>query len=234
MKNIESNEIHLYCLPLSQSIFPSNKLLCYLSHEENAKAESFFFSNDRYHYIQAHGILRLILSKYLQLSPDKVHIQVKENGKPFHHPYREKSIYFNISHTQNYLAFAFSPFVEIGVDIEYIKSFSCLDNVALQFFADEEVKYIFSKDIKDQNQAFYECWTRREAFLKSTGIGITNLEAWKKISFMKDIITYTDQKTSWKIENIWIEREICCAVSYDCTKSYHKIKIKSWKDLWSI
>jgi phosphopantetheine--protein transferase-like protein len=142
-----------------------------LSEQEMAKSRRFRFPRDRKSYIVVHGFLRLMVGKYLGLSPEILAFNYSLKGKPSISGYSRK-IFFNLSHSSGVSVLAFDPDHEIGVDIEKIdEGFEYLP-IVQHFFSKGEKQYI-QRSEEDGVKRFYEIWTRKEAYLKAVGKGIT-------------------------------------------------------------
>jgi len=142
-----------------------------LSPEEAEKCQRFRFRYNRDSYIVVHGFLRLILANFLRKSPFDLNIQYNAFGKPFIAGETGK-IFFNLSHSSGVSVLAFSRGSEIGVDVEKINAGFDYLPVAERFFTPAENRYI-RMEKENPEERFYELWTRKEAFLKAIGVGIT-------------------------------------------------------------
>ncbi len=142
-----------------------------LTRDEVAKSKKFRFRNDQDSYLIVHGMLRLILGNFLGIQPSAVEVLYNSFGKPFTLA-GEGQIFFNLSHSSGVSALAFSKGSEIGVDVEKINPDFDFRPIAQQFFSENENNYI-QNGHNNQPERFFELWTRKEAFLKAIGIGIT-------------------------------------------------------------
>ncbi|MDD5267015.1 MAG: 4'-phosphopantetheinyl transferase superfamily protein [Methylococcales bacterium] len=131
------------------------------------------FKNELLHkrYVESHGRLRNLLAKTLNQSPEKIRIRKAEHGKPYlaDHP----ELAFNLSHTEDRLMIAVGWNCRLGVDIEIGKQRINLSGLVDKCFAEEEALYWNQQPEVQKNQAFYRFWTRKEAFVKATGHGIS-------------------------------------------------------------
>ncbi len=137
-----------------------------LDAEEQARAERFRFDADRARFIIGHGLLRIVLGRYLSRSPEAIILQRGEFGKPF---LEGDPIHFNLSDTKDAIVVALSR-QPIGADIETIKRRTDHDRVAEHYFTPREVKSI--AEAEDGKRRFLELWTRKEAVLKASGVGL--------------------------------------------------------------
>ncbi len=138
-----------------------------VSVERRKKAESYRFEDDKKRCILSEALLRKALSAF-GIKIDDISYRYNEHGKPFLKDYSD--IYFSISHSKDYVVCILSN-AEIGIDIEYIEDINL--NVAKRFFAESEYKSIMSSETKAQRlDKFYDCWTKKEAYIKWTGKGL--------------------------------------------------------------
>lgn len=147
------------------------RLESFLSKDETVKSRRFKFSRDRVSYIMVHGVLRLMLGRHLGISPQAVKITYNSFGRPYISGY-SRQVFFNLSHSSGISVLAFDPGYEIGVDVERIDDEFEYESIVNIFFSKREIRYIQQVKEKSRNR-FYEIWTRKEAFLKAEGIGIT-------------------------------------------------------------
>ncbi|MFH2064713.1 MAG: 4'-phosphopantetheinyl transferase superfamily protein [Pseudomonadota bacterium] len=145
-----------------------------LSAAERSRAERYRFADDQKHFIIRHGLLRILLGNYLNVEPSELQIKYNENGKPFSTANQENgTIQFNLSHSKEMIFYAFTCGRNIGVDIEFIQPMTSMDAVVEGFFSESE-KAEYNRLPKDRRtEGFYNCWTRKEAFLKAIGEGLS-------------------------------------------------------------
>jgi len=169
---LQKKEVHVW----SSGLMPSKSaLLGYweiLSEVEKDRSELFRFAKDRIAYVTAKGVLRKLLGHYLDVIPSTIQFEHNSFGKPFlaEAPH---ALQFNISHSGGIGLFGFAPDAEIGVDIEQVKSEIQVQKTAARFFSKNEADTILSLAKEDQVNAFFKCWTRKEAFIKGHGQGMS-------------------------------------------------------------
>ena len=142
-----------------------------LAQVERARADRFRTAALQEHFIIARGTLRAILGRCLNLPPADVPLDYGERGKPRiagSHPLR-----FNLSHSGGWALYALSLDREIGVDLEQIGSMPDCELIARRFFSAPEIRDLLSLPPSQRNQAFYTCWTRKEAYIKACGEGLS-------------------------------------------------------------
>jgi len=144
-----------------------------LSLDELSRAGKFYFQNDQDHYIMARGLLRAILGKYLQMKPDEIQFCYGPFGKPALEDNHRKMLRFNVSHSHGLALYAVTRERKIGVDLEYIRSDISVQDIAEQFFSQREVAALHAVPENDRPRAFFAAWTRKEAYLKAEGRGLS-------------------------------------------------------------
>jgi 4'-phosphopantetheinyl transferase len=145
-----------------------------LSEQERDRANRFYFSADRDRFVVCRGLLRHFIAEYLRMKPSLITFQCKPHGKPYlTEGITESDLRFNISHSHDRALFAFTKGREIGVDIEWIDAKPAEEQIAERFFSPEEVRVLRALPPAQQAQAFFLCWTRKEAFVKARGEGLS-------------------------------------------------------------
>ncbi len=144
-----------------------------LSDAELERAARFAFATVAERWILAHAACRRILARYLDKDPRALIFAENDNGKPClaGTPGRSR-LYFNFSRSHQYALLAISYHSEIGADIEHCAAIDDLESVARRFFCPAERRTILALSGAQRVQAFYRCWTRKEAILKASGKGL--------------------------------------------------------------
>jgi 4'-phosphopantetheinyl transferase len=146
------------------------RLARYLSASEREKAARFHFRADHDRYVSARALLRLQLGAFLDCDPKSLLFQYTSHGKPF---IEQCGIEFNLSHSGDWVLFAFTRSAEVGVDIEHKRPMPDMRDVAKQNFAAGEFARWEATPEHDRPDAFYRCWTRKESFIKAIGEGLS-------------------------------------------------------------
>ena len=145
-----------------------------LSGAERDRASSFAFDSDRRRFTIARAGLRTLLAARLGLTPEAVELTYGRNGKPaLATEQAESGLRFNVSHAANVAAYAFSFGQDIGVDVENIREVANADGIAARFFSPRENQSYHTLAPEDKPLGFLNCWTRKEAFIKALGDGLT-------------------------------------------------------------
>lgn len=141
-----------------------------LSSEERGRAVSFYFEHDRRCYLAAHAALRLLIARYTGESPRSVAIRKDANGRPI---LENAELHFNLSHSGSSVLIAFSSATPVGVDVEEIREIPDLMAMARSHFSMTEIEAIGRLSPAERTAAFFVIWTRKEAFVKAIGRGLS-------------------------------------------------------------
>jgi 4'-phosphopantetheinyl transferase len=170
---LRDDEVHVWRAWLD-SASSSSILAGLLSDSEMQKAARFRFSRDRHRFIVAHGVLRSLLGLYLCRDPRSLDFQTNEFGKPsLLAEEDDNAINFNLSHSHDLALFAFVRAREVGVDVEHVRPEFAELAVAQQFFAPEEITELQALDPPLRVNGFFNCWTRKESYIKARGTGLS-------------------------------------------------------------
>lgn len=170
---LESNQIHVWSTVLSDFDSELPRFQAMLSSAERMKAERFQFSKDRKYYVIHRGILRVILGRYLEQRPSEIDFCYGRFGKPeIKGNVVRGSLNFNDSHSGDLALYAVTRACPIGVDVERLRPVPDFEEIASRFFSPREAETLMALPSERQMEAFFACWTRKEAFLKATGEGI--------------------------------------------------------------
>ena len=170
-----SGEIHLFCISMKQPNSRIQELSRTLSNNEARKKDRLHFAKDRDRYIIRHGALRETLGVYLNKPASDVDIEYTKYGKPIIvETSASSSLQFNLTSSKELALIAVTCMNQIGVDIEYIIDDFPWKDIALSYFSSGEIEQIFSLREESRKRAFFDCWTRKEAYIKASGEGLSN------------------------------------------------------------
>jgi len=145
-----------------------------LSSEERERAARFRFEKDQIQYIASRSFLRALLGRFLQIDPKAVRFRYNSFGKPLlADEFAASRIEFNLAHSKGLGLFGVTLDRAIGVDVEQHRPDLATMEIANRFFAPEEVKVLSAVQPSCRLEAFFECWTRKEAFIKARGMGLS-------------------------------------------------------------
>lgn len=166
--------IHLWLARLDAAESQQRYLLDMLSTDERQRVEKFTFDQHRTRFIAGRGLLRSILGRYLQIEPAKIIFQYNPWGKPALDPgMKQDALHFNLSHSNGVALFAFTRAGSIGVDIEHIRLQTDMEQTGAIVFSETELAVLQSTAPELRRAAFFQYWTRKEAFMKAVGEGFS-------------------------------------------------------------
>lgn len=169
------SDIHVWCASLDRPDQELPNFAGLLSADEKARAEKFHFAKDRRRYIIGRGLLRVLLSNYLEMESSAFEFTYGLHGKPALESHFNGRVFeFNLSHSRDKVIYIFNWDQPIGIDIEYDHPLKDLDDFAFQFFTPNECNFIQSLPMDQKRESFFKIWTCKEAFLKANGSGLTS------------------------------------------------------------
>lgn len=161
--------IRIWQVPLDLTPEVVLRLNAWLSPEEREQASRFHFSRDQRRFVVRRAARRQLLADSLGVGPHKVRTEPGRNGKPA----VVGPVKFNCSHSGDWALIAISRNVELGVDLEQHRDLPDADDLAKNYFSHQEIRELMSLPAEQRRVAFFSCWTRKEAFLKAVGLGLS-------------------------------------------------------------
>jgi 4'-phosphopantetheinyl transferase len=143
-----------------------------LGSDECERAQRFRFSDDRKHFVASHGIVRLLLSGYLNRQAAEIRFERDTYDKPWIAQEGHEQIEFSLSHSGGLALIAVARGHRVGVDLELIRPNIEVQAIAEQNFAAAERLALARLSGETQLRAFFTCWVRKEAYLKGLGLGL--------------------------------------------------------------
>jgi 4'-phosphopantetheinyl transferase len=211
----------VWCISLEcaeQELAGHRKLL---SEDEGRRADKFLFDRHRRRFAVGRSKLRQILAKYVPLEPAEIDFEYSGLGKPRLAGARLGcGLCFNFSNSHERALLAVARDVELGIDIERMRVMENLAGLAERYFAEVEKNYILGQTAPAQTASFFHCWTRKEAFLKAFGKGLTfplrdvtvelRPEAAIRIVDIKD---QHEKSQDWTLVHVEVEPEYVGAIA---------------------
>lgn len=171
---ISNREVHIWRTFIDIDSPIIKTYLPVLSIDELEKANRFYFPNDRNRFITVRSVLRRIIGNYTGKHPRELKFDFNQYGKPFLSQNSSKStIKFNISHSHEVALIAVTQDFDIGVDVEYMHTNFDFEGIVEKFFSVNEKNVWRSLPSYHKVEAFFNCWTRKEAFIKAKGKGLS-------------------------------------------------------------
>jgi 4'-phosphopantetheinyl transferase len=170
---LAENDVHVWCADLDLEPPALERLAVHLSSEEKVRAARFVSATDRNRFTVARAILRELLGGYLQLPPANIRIEAASHGKPaLPNAPGVPDLRFNLSHSHGLALYAFVLQREIGIDVEKIRPEFVTEKIAERFFSARERDGLRRLPSELHSEAFFLCWTRKEAYIKARGEGL--------------------------------------------------------------
>lgn len=171
---MKASEVHVWRAALDVPLNRLRRLCDLLSEDERARAERFRFPLHRNRFAVARGLLREILGTYSGDPPQGLRFRYGTSGKPeLDGEATSAPLKFNLSHSGGLALYAVARGRELGVDIETLRPGVEEEEIAERFFSAREVETLRSVPSGGRTEAFFNCWTRKEAYIKARGEGLS-------------------------------------------------------------
>jgi 4'-phosphopantetheinyl transferase len=220
---LHRDEVHIWRAALALPLAEVEALKGLLSEDELRRAERFHFPHDRSRFVIARGTLREILSLYVGLPPELLRFGQNAYGKPelVGEPGVTR-VRFNLSHSGGLALYAVAAGREVGVDIEVVREGVPCEELAENYFSRREVAALLALPVGYRRQAFFECWTRKEAYIKARGVGLSlpldsfdvSLTPWEPATLLT---TREDEQgaASWSLRELMAHPAYAAAVAVE-------------------
>jgi 4'-phosphopantetheinyl transferase len=169
-----SAKVHVWSASLDQSERRQEELTAMLAPEELERASGIVRGVHRRRFVAGRGMLRALLSRYLDLEPARVRLVYDARGKPEIMGAAREGLHFNVSHSCDRVVYAVGRGHRVGVDIEQVRPVTNVNHVARRFFSPSEHAALQALSEERRLAAFFRCWTRKEALAKGRGEGISD------------------------------------------------------------
>lgn len=213
-------EVHLWRVDLAAVADGELRWLKILSPDEQTKAARFHFARDRRRFASTRAVLRTVLGAYLGSEPENIVFAYARKGKPFLKPrIFAESIDFNVSHSGDVALLVFSRGRSVGVDVEQIRDNLDTLAIARRYFSAHEQSQLAAFPPGERSAGFFRCWTRKEAYIKARGDGLSlpldsfdvSLEARNQTALLGCRTDDTDI-TMWPLQDIAVGKGYASAI----------------------
>jgi 4'-phosphopantetheinyl transferase len=165
-------EVHVWIVELVASRPVIERTYSMLAEPEKQRAERYRFPRLRDSFVLSRGALRRLIAGYADTSPERIEFAYGSHGKPsLAAP--ESRLSFNLSHSGDLAAYAFTVDGELGIDIEHASRTLDFEGLASRFFGREECQDLVSLPEASRAEAFFRCWVRKESYIKALGGGLS-------------------------------------------------------------
>ena len=169
---LPEDEVHLWQIELAAVATSEQRWQQVLSTDEQTRAARFHFSRDRQHFTATRALLRTILASYVASEPAKLVFRYSEKDKPSL-ALAGNQVEFNVSHSGTTALLAFARGRVLGVDVERIREDLDPTALAQRFFSTHEQNQLAAVSPSEKYHAFFRGWTRKEAYIKAKGTGLS-------------------------------------------------------------
>jgi len=171
---LNDDEVQVWQVTLEQEAVTLARLHDLLNAQERQRAARFYFPADQRRYTVGRGVLRLLLGYYLQVAPTQINFVYNPYGKPELASVNGVApLHFNLSHSGERALYAFALQRPLGIDIEWMKPDLAWRDLARHVFSAYEQQVLARLSAAEQLPAFYRGWTRKEAYIKARGMGLS-------------------------------------------------------------
>lgn len=172
---LDADAVHVWRTDVDAFTHAIPTFAALLDTAESSRASAFHAASDADRYVIAHGLLRALVARYVEVDPATIRFATGLYGKPrLDAAVHGGTLTFNMSHTHDMIVFAFARGREVGVDVErWTPEVECLE-LAQHFFSPSESAALATLSRDAQRAAFFDCWSRKESYIKATGLGVSH------------------------------------------------------------
>lgn len=217
---LDPNNVHIWKISLTPPPPQLPELHKLLSSDEQDRAQRMKFRQPQQTFIITRAVLRLIVGRYIHAEAQSLRFSQGPHGKPFLiHPTLTPPIFFNLSHSHQLALLAFALNREVGIDLEYKHRERNYPSLINRVCSDQEKSILASLAPSQQNYGFLTCWTRKEAYVKGTGKGLTiplnSITVSRPPSTRVPLLQLDDdnqESSRWTMHDIQIDRDYTAAL----------------------
>jgi 4'-phosphopantetheinyl transferase len=215
---LADRQVHVWPVTLEAPDAVVERYRGLLNADERARAARFHFDKLRRSFTLARGALRVLLGRYRKVAAGEIQFRYGARGKPA--LAAASRLHFNASHSGTLALFAFTLDCEIGVDVEHVRPRSAMEDIAQRFFSADETAALMALSEQERGRAFFDCWTRKEAYIKATGDGLAapldsfsvSLDPAECARFVR--LPDGAPADSWSLNGLTVDPRYAAAVAY--------------------
>jgi 4'-phosphopantetheinyl transferase len=212
--SLESGDVHVWRVDLEPPEDVVQQFRSTLEDDEVFRADRFHFEKDRRAFTVSRGFLRYVIGRYSETRPEAVRFSYGPYGKPA----LDCELRFNVSHSRAVGLVAVTKSKELGVDVEYIRADFASEDIARRFFSPREVEVFNALPKEHQVAAFFRCWTRKEAYIKAIGRGLSQPLDGFDVTLAPDVAPALlradeDDASRWSLNDIDVGTDYAAALA---------------------
>jgi 4'-phosphopantetheinyl transferase len=171
--SLAADEVHIWVAVLDRPADEIAALQALLSADEQDRVTRIHCPRTRLEFAVGRGLLRTLLASYLDVEPARLGFAVGPAGKPELREPAGTQLHFNVTHSHGLVMYAVTRRCPVGVDMEHLRPMSDYLGLAERYFSPREVTILRELPDDQRERAFFHAWTRKEAFLKARGVGLS-------------------------------------------------------------
>jgi len=217
------DEVQVWSAILCHDEVESIELTRDLSPDEHKRAERFLVEESRRQFIFSRAVLRQLLGACLNTTPSALSFCYHPHGKPFVH---QSGLCFNLSHSGQLMVIALARGCDVGVDVEWLHGRTDWSLLAERIFSSRELRELRALPASNQREAFFNGWTRKEAYLKATGEGLTDDLRAIEVTLspgqeprLLGLPAGPEAVRQWRLEEIPLSSEFAGAVAFESAEA---------------
>jgi len=171
--SLSGDEVHVWSAVLERPPGEAASLRALLSADELERVARIHCPKTRVEFAVGRGLLRTLLASYLDTEAARLRFALGPAGKPELCEPAGTGLHFNVTHSHGLALYAVSRRSPVGVDVEHVRPLSNYLGLAERYFSPHEVEVLYCLPDHHRAEAFFHAWTRKEAFLKARGVGLS-------------------------------------------------------------
>jgi 4'-phosphopantetheinyl transferase len=215
-----TRNIDVWAVQLTARDIVAESCFAILSPDERVRADSYRFDGYRRSFVLSRGILRALLGCYLSVPADTIRFSYTKSGKPCLFD-SNSDIRFNLSHSADTALYAMTRQCDVGIDIERIRPLQDMYRIEERFFCPQEIEDLRALPLAEHEIAFFNCWSRKEAYVKAIGEGLlmpfnrfrVTLRPGDPVQFVH-LSGDREAAKKWTLQNISIVPGYAAAIAY--------------------
>jgi 4'-phosphopantetheinyl transferase len=214
-------EVHVWRARLNQEQIEISEFCPLLTEEEQLRASQFRSPDDSKRFVLSRVMLRDVLLRYPAIAKDHPPVLCTgPKGKP--HLQRVPgglNLEFNLSHSHSLLMLAITRDRRIGIDVEHLSRIPGYETIAARYFSPSEYRALLSVPQEERNNAFLSIWTRKEAYIKARGDGLSiSLDSFTVLPSADGTLHLNDSRTAavtWSFTDLQLDAHYLGALAVE-------------------